>query len=94
MKLKKWKEKIRKRDLKHIYEKKYIYDFQQDETITSFGESCYTRKAETVEAEEDQSNLLKNIIEVNNKSGPRIKEGKDKKEILKKVHMIFIKVDN
>ena len=69
--------------------KKYIYDFQQDETITSFGESIYTFKAE-----EDQSNLLKNIIEANNKSGPRTKEGKDKKEILKKVHMIFIKVDN
>ena len=94
MKLKKWKEKIRRRDLKQIYEKKYIYDFQQDETITSFGESIYTCKAEIVEAEEDQSNLLKNIIEVNNKSGPRTKEGKDKKEILKKVHMIFIKVDN
>ena len=94
MKLKKWKEKIRRRDLKQIYEKKYIYDFQQDETITSFGESIYTCKAEIVEAEEDQSNLLKNIIEVNNKSGPRIKEGKDRKEILKKVHMIFIKVDN
>ena len=36
MKLKKWKGKFRRRDLKHIYEKKYIYDFQQDETITYF----------------------------------------------------------
>ena len=42
----------------------------------------------------DQSNLLKNISEFNNKSRPRIKEGKDKKEILMKVHMLFMKVKN
>ena len=31
--------------------KKYICDFQQNETIRSFGESIYTRKAKIFEAE-------------------------------------------
>ena len=34
----------------------------------SFGDSMYTRKANIVEAEEDQSNLLDNIVQFNNKS--------------------------
>ena len=75
-------------------QKKHIYDFQQYEKIRSFGESIYTGKAKLVEAEEDQSNLLKDIVEFDNKSRPRTKEGKGKKEILVKVHMLFMKVDN
>ena len=39
----------------------------------------YTRKANIVEAKEDQSHLLKDVVEFNNKSKPRTKEGKDKK---------------
>ena len=68
--IKKWKENETK---------KYIYDFQQYVTIKSFGESIYTRIAKIVETKEDQINLLKNIVEFNNKSEPRTKEGKDKK---------------
>ena len=42
-KIKKWDEKIKRKDL--IYRaNKYKYDFQQDETIRSFGESNYTGK--------------------------------------------------
>ena len=84
--------KIKRKDLK--YGKKYIYVFQLQERIKSFGESIYTRKAGIVEAEEDQSNLLKNILESNKKSRPKRKEGQAKKEILTKVHMLFMKVDN
>ena len=40
-------------------EKKYIYDFQQYETIRSFGDNIYTGKINIDEAEIDQSNLLK-----------------------------------
>ena len=36
MKLKKWKEKIKRKDSNHKA-KKYIYDFQQYETIRCFG---------------------------------------------------------
>ena len=42
----------------------------------------------------NQSYLLQNIVEFNNKSRPRTAEGKDKKEILVKVHMLFMKVEN
>ena len=46
-------------------QKKYTYDFQQYETIRSSLEIIYTCEARIVEAQEDQSNLLKiqqNII--------------------------------
>ena len=72
----------------------YIYNFQQYETMRSFGESVDTQKTSIVEAEKDQSNLLKNIVEFNNKSRPKSKEGKDKKEMFMKVHMLFVKVEN
>ena len=64
---------------KKMKQRKYIYDFQQYVTINSFGESIYTRRAKIVETKEDQINLLKNIVEFNNKYEPRTKEGKDKK---------------
>ena len=83
------------KDLKHEKKKKkYICDFQQNETIRSFGESIYTRKAKIFEAEQDQSNLLQNIVEFNNKSRPTTTEGKNKKEIVMKVHMLFMKVED
>ena len=67
---KKWEEKIKREDLKYKT-KNYTYDFQQYETIRSFGESIYTSKASIVEAEEDESNLLKNLVEFNIKSRPK-----------------------
>ena len=72
MKLKNGKKKLKEKII-------HIYDFQQYKTIRSFGESFNTQKARIVEAREDQSNLLKNIEEFNNKSRPKNKEGKDKK---------------
>ena len=76
--VKKWEEKIKREDLK-CKTKNYTYDFQQYETIRSFDESVYTRKAIIAEAEEDQSNLLENLVKFNCKSGPKKKEGKGKK---------------
>ena len=58
---------------------KYKYDFKQYETIRSFGESIYTGKSFIDEAEEYQNNLIKNMVEYNNKSRPKNKEGKVKK---------------
>ena len=46
------------------------------------------------EAEMDQNNLLKNIVKLNNKSRPRLKKDKGKKEILMKMYMLFMKVEN
>ena len=73
---------------------KYKYGFQKNQTIRPFGESIYTRKITIDEAIWDQSNLLKNIIEFNEKSRPRTKEGKDEKEILMKLYILFIKIEN
>ena len=76
--IKKWEEKIKRRYLKYET-KKCLYDFQQYETIKSFCDSIYTCKANIVEVEEDQSNLLKNIVECNNESRLWSVEGKDEK---------------
>ena len=60
-------------------ESKYKYDFQQYETIRSFGKSIYTGKTAIVESETDQSNLLENMVQFNNKSRPKKKDSKAKK---------------
>ena len=77
-KITEWEEKIKRKGL-ICKTNEYKYDFQQYETIRSFGESIYAGKSSTDEAEQYQSNLLENIIEFNEKSRPRTKEGKDKK---------------
>ena len=74
--IKTWEEKIKREDIKYET-KKYIYDFPQYETIRSYDESIYTCKANIVEVEENQNNLLKNIVEFNDKSRARTKEGKN-----------------
>ena len=50
----------------YIYIYVYIYDFQQYEIMRSFGDNMYTAKVNIVEAEIDESNLLKSIVELNN----------------------------
>ena len=78
--IKKWEGKNKRKDI--LYKaNKYKCDFQQYETIRSFSESIYSGKITIDEAEEDQSNLLENMVEFNNKSRPKNKEGKEKKEI-------------
>ena len=49
-------------------QKKYMYDFQQLEMKRSFGDYIYTGKISIDEAEMDQSNLLENMVEFNDKS--------------------------
>ena len=58
--IKKWEEKIKREDLE--YEIKKIIWFSAIWNIRSFGESIYTQKPSTVKAEEDQSNISKNIL--------------------------------
>ena len=78
-KIKKWEEKFKRKDLKYET-KKYIYNFQQYETIRFFGENIYTGKIINIdEAEMDQKNLLKNIAEFSKKSRPEAIEGTDRK---------------
>ena len=68
--IRKWEEKIKRKDLKDET-KVYIYDFQQYKTIRSFADKIYTCKFNLDESEMDQSNLLKNLVKFNNRSRPR-----------------------
>ena len=47
-----------------------------------------------VEAEKDQINVLNNKLEFNERSRKRLKEEKDKKEMLMKMYMFFMKAKN
>ena len=47
-----------------------------------------------VEAEKDQINVLNNKVEFNERSRKRLKEEKDKKEMLMKMYMFFMKAKN
>ena len=76
--IRKWEEEIKRKDLK-CKTNKYLFDFQQFETIRSFGDSIYTGKINIDEPEMDQSNLLENIVKFNNKFKAKTKEGKAKK---------------
>ena len=78
-KIRKWEEKIKRKDLKYKTNK-YLYNFPQFETIRSFRDSIYTGKINIDEAEMDQSNLSENIVKSNNKSKSKTKEGKAKKQ--------------
>ena len=71
--IKKWEDKIKLDDSKYRT-KNYTCDFQQYETIRSFGKCIYTGKINIGEAEMGQSNL-KNIVDFHNKSRPKRMEG-------------------
>ena len=79
--IKKWNEKIKRKDLRYESDK-YIFDFHQYDTIRSFGDNIFTDKINIDEAEMDQTNLLKNWEQFSENSKPRTKKDKDKKEIL------------
>ena len=67
---KKWEEKIKRKDL--TYEtSKYIFDFQQFQTIRSFGDSIYNDKINIREAKMKQVILIVNILDLRNKSRPK-----------------------
>ena len=64
--IKKWEEKIKQKDLK--YKKNTHMTLSNMKQY--FGESVYPLKASIGEAEENQSNLLENLVEFNNRSRP------------------------
>ena len=66
-KLKNRKIKLKEKILKYKA-KNYIYDFQQFQTIRSFGENIYSGKININDTKMDETNLLENIVEFNDKS--------------------------
>ena len=89
--IKKWEEKIKRKLV--CKANKYKYDFQQYETIRTFGDSIYNGKTSRDEAEMDHTNLLDIwkilMIDLDQKQ----QKVKIEKEILIKVHMLFMKVE-
>ena len=57
-------EKIDRDDLKQE-KNKYVFDFQQIQIITSFGDSIVNCKVAISKANEKQSNLLQKVLEFN-----------------------------
>ena len=76
--IKKWEEKIKRKNLV-CKANKYKYDFQQYETIRTFGDSIYNGKTSRDEAEMDQTNLLDNLKDFNDRSRPKTAESKNRK---------------
>ena len=64
MKLKRQEEKI-SRKIQYYKTNKYKYDFQQYDTIRSFGDSIYNGKVSIDEADIDQSSLLDGLTDFN-----------------------------
>ena len=64
---------------------KYKYSFRNVPTIRSFGDSLFNGKITISEADKQQSNLLKAILQLNDKVRSRSKADKDEKQILMKV---------
>ena len=64
---------------------RYAYDFQQFRLVRSFADSIINRKITINEANEKQSNLLKNILEFNYKVILRWKANRKKKRYFWKV---------
>ena len=72
-----WEEKIRWKDL--VYKtNKYKYDFQQYDTIRSFGDSICNGKISIDEDEIDQDSLLDGLTDFNDRSRLKTAEGKNK----------------
>ena len=83
-----WEEKIKRNNLKHETNK-CIYDFQHFKTIKSFGENIISGEITISVADEDHSNLLEYIVEFNNKSRPKEKEGRMKKKTFDSVNALY-----
>ena len=77
--LKKWEGKSNKKILKHET-KKYLYGFQQYETIRFFLEVFALVKQKYFKLRRIKAIYSKNIVEFKTKSGPRTKKGKYKKK--------------
>ena len=57
---------------------KYVYDFQQVQTIRPFRDNIYNGKITISEDDKKQSSLLSSILECNNKTRPKSKVDKEK----------------
>ena len=75
---------------KLVYETKTnTYDFRIFWTIRTFGEDIYNGKITLEGANESQANLAEEIEKFNNKTKPKKKENKEKKDIVNKNNSFY-----
>ena len=68
----------------------YTYNFQNFQTIRTFGRDIYNGEITLTEAEEDQTSLLAEVINFKNKTKPRDRKKKQqKKDVLENLHNFF-----
>ena len=71
---------LKEENFRRVYKaNKYKYDFQQYETIKSFGDSICNGKITIDEAEIDQSSMLDSLTDFHDRSRPKAAESKKKK---------------
>ena len=74
---------LKEENFRRVYKaNKYKYDFQEYETIKSFGDSICNGKVTIDEAEIDRSSMLDSLRDFDDRSRPKAAESKRKKEIL------------
>ena len=77
------------------YSSKEPFDFRMFKTIRSFGDDIYSSKITINEADQEQSDLVEYILNFNNKTRLKSKDGKKKtKKIFLIAQKIFIIVEN
>ena len=72
---------------------KYIYNFQKFEKIRSFTKNIFDGTITLNNADKEQIHLLIEVLEFNKNTKPRDVKKKNKKEILLKACMYFMKVE-
>ena len=72
---------------------KYIYDFCKFQKIRNFAGNIYNGKITTSEADQRQLILLNTILDFCDKARPISKADKEKKALLMKVQLLFMKAE-
>ena len=99
MKLKKEVDKVKEIEKnidkeKLIYETdEYTYSFKNFQTIKTFGRDIYEGKITIKEADEYQADLLTEIMNFRKNTKPRSQEKNEKKKLVFKTWIIFLKVE-
>ena len=75
------------------YSSKEPYDFRMFKTVRSFDDDICNSKITINKADQEESDLVEYILNVNNKTRPKNKDDKKKKNFLI-AHKIFIMVEN
>ena len=87
-KIKEYEKKVN-RDNMIYYSSKEPFDFRMFKTIRSFGDDIYSSKITINEADQEQSDLVEYILNFNNKTRLKNKDGKKK---AKKIFLIAQKI--